>query len=146
MTLHVGWVGCNFNRIFTFMSSMCHRSHVGWVGCNFNCFFTFKSMCCRSLHSRMKHSSLIIHVIPPIPIPWDCAPKKIHYITLLLHVGWVGCDFNPSSHSSHMHRRSHPSRMKHLSLVIHVITPIPFPCDVFSYCILFIFFIVIFFT
>jgi hypothetical protein len=45
-----------------------------------------------------------------------------------------------------MHHRSHPSMIKHFSLVIHVITPIPIPRDVFSHCILFIFFIVIFLT
>ncbi len=146
MTLHVGWVGCNFNCIVTFKSSMCCRSHEGWVGCNFNRIFTFKSMCCRSLPSRMKHFSLVIHVIPPIPIPWDCAPKKIHYITLHLDVGWVGCDFKCIFTFSRMHHRSHPSRMKHFSLVIHVITHIPTPCDVFSYYILFTYFIVIFLT
>ncbi len=103
MTLHVRWVGCNFNRIFTFKSSMCRRSHVGWMGCNFNRIFTFKSMFCRSLPSRMKHISLVIHVIPPIPIPWDCAPQKnpLHYtpspcrmsgvqFQLHLHI-WVIC-------------------------------------------------------
>ncbi len=91
MTLHVGWVGCNFNCIFTFKSSMCCRSRVGWVGCNFNHIFTFKSMCHRSLPSRMKHFSLVIHVIPHIPISWDCAPKEnpLHYTPSLCKISGV---------------------------------------------------------